>query len=106
MTTPIVECVPNISEGRDAEVISKIVDAARISGVTVLGCEPDSDYHRTVITFAGSPDKVAEAAFELTRTALELIDMRNHQGEHPRMGAVDVVPFIPIQECDLEECSC
>ena len=105
MTTPIVECVPNISEGRDAEVISKIVDAARISGVTVLGCEPDSDYHRTVITFAGSPEKVAEAAFELTRTALELIDMRNHQGEHPRMGAVDVIPFIPIQECDLEECA-
>ncbi len=105
MPSAIVECVPNISEGRDENVIQNIVDAARIPGVSVLGCEPDSDYHRTVITFAGSPENVAEAAFQLTRTALDLIDMRTHEGEHPRMGAVDVIPFIPIQGVDLEECA-
>ena len=105
MVNPIVECVPNISEGRDERVIKKIVDAARIPGVSILGCEPDSDYHRTVITLGGSPEDVTQAAFMLTKEALESIDMRTHEGEHPRMGAVDVIPFIPIRDISLEECA-
>ncbi len=102
----IVECVPNISEGRDEEKIHRIVKAASdIGGCAVLGVEPDSDYNRTVITIAGSPERVAQAAFALVRAAVEEIDMREHSGEHPRLGAVDVCPFIPLQGVSMEECA-
>ena len=101
----IVECVPNISEGRDEEKIQRIVHAAsNIVGCAVLGVEPDSDYNRTVITIAGSPGPVSEAAFALVCAAIEEIDMREHSGEHPRLGAVDVCPFIPLQGVSMEEC--
>ena len=93
MPEPIVECVPNISEGRDEEKINRIVDAARIDGVKILGIEPDPDYNRTVITFAGSMNEVEQAAIRLIRKAIEEIDMRKHSGEHPRMGCVDVCPL-------------
>ena len=102
----IVECVPNISEGRDEEKIQRIVKAAsHIDGCAVLGVEPDSDYNRTVITIAGSPEHVSQAAFALVRAAIEEIDMREHTGEHPRLGAVDVCPFIPLQGVSMKECA-
>jgi glutamate formiminotransferase/formiminotetrahydrofolate cyclodeaminase len=102
----IVECVPNISEGRDEEKIRRIVDAAsNIEGCAVLGVEPDSDYNRTVITIAGSPDHVSQAVFALITAAIAEIDMREHSGEHPRLGAVDVCPFIPLKGVSMEECA-
>jgi|TARA_B110000467_G_scaffold52257_1_gene47841 glutamate formiminotransferase len=102
----LVECVPNISEGRDSEKIQRIIDAAsHIEGCAVLGVEPDADYNRTVITLAGAPSAVSEAAFLLVRTAIAEIDMRGHAGEHPRLGAVDVCPFIPLNGVTMEDCS-
>lgn len=101
----IVECVPNISEGRDKAKIEKIVDAVReTAGVTLLDYSSDASHNRSVITFLGSPEGVEEAAVELARRAVELIDLRVHEGEHPRMGAVDVIPFIPIKEMETAEC--
>ncbi len=105
MTSTIVECVPNISEGRDSEKIYRIVDAARRQGVKILGVEPDPDYNRTVITFAGNPESVEQAATCLIEKAIDEIDMRNHTGEHPRMGCVDVCPFIPIKGITMEQCA-
>ena len=102
----IVECVPNISEGRDSAKIQRIIDAASsVDGCAVLGVEPDADYNRTVITLAGNPDAVSQAAFCLVKSALIEIDMREHTGEHPRLGAVDVCPFIPLQGVTMEDCS-
>ena len=102
----IVECVPNISEGRDSAKIQRIIDAASsIEGCAVLGVEPDADYNRTVITLAGHPEAVSEAAFCLVESALLEIDMREHTGEHPRLGAVDVCPFIPLEGVSMEDCS-
>jgi len=101
----IVECVPNISEGRDSGLIEAVVAAAHVDGCTVLSVEPDSDYNRTVITLAGRPEAVAEAARALSIEAIHRIDMRTHSGEHPRLGAVDVCPFIPIQGITMEECA-
>ncbi|HLP17113.1 MAG TPA: glutamate formimidoyltransferase [Bacteroidota bacterium] len=101
----IIECVPNFSEGRDARVIERIGDSiSRIEGVKLLGIEPDKDYNRTVVTFIGSPDAVVNAAFEATKTATELIDMRLHTGAHPRLGATDVVPFIPVRGASMDDC--
>ncbi|MCS5533410.1 MAG: glutamate formimidoyltransferase [Candidatus Poseidoniaceae archaeon] len=106
MVATIVECVPNISEGIDSEKIDLIVQAARnVSGCAVLGVEPDSDYNRTVITLAGEPEPVSEGAFQLIKAATIHIDMREHKGEHPRLGAVDVCPFVPLQGITMEECS-
>ena len=105
MSSNIVECVPNISEGRDQDKINRIVDAARIEGVKILGVEPDPDYNRTVITFAGASDAVEEAAIKLIEKAIEEIDMRTHSGEHPRMGCVDVCPFIPIRNVSMDDCA-
>ena len=102
MSNIIVECVPNISEGRDTAKINRIVDAARLTGVKILGVEPDPDYNRTVITFAGEPQTVEEAAIQLILKSIEEIDMRMHSGEHPRMGCVDVCPFIPIRGITME----
>ena len=104
MGRAIIECVPNISEGRDLEKINRIVDSARIPGVKILGIEPDSDYNRTVITFAGNPDEVEKAAILLIQSAISEIDMRNHSGEHPRMGCVDVCPFVPISGVSMDDC--
>ena len=101
----IVECVPNISEGRDHALIEAVVASARIEGCTVLSVEPDGDYNRTVITMAGRPEAVAEAARALSVEAIQRIDMRNHTGEHPRLGAVDVCPFIPIQGISMDACA-
>jgi glutamate formiminotransferase/formiminotetrahydrofolate cyclodeaminase len=102
----IIECVPNISEGRDLDKIDKIVAAARdIEGCSVLGVEPDSDYNRTVITIAGSPNAVIEAAYNLIKSAIENIDMRVHKGEHPRLGVVDVCPFIPLEGAEMDDCT-
>lgn len=101
----IVECVPNFSEGRDREVIAEIGDAVRgVSGATLLSVEPDKDYHRTVVTFVGPPQAVVEAAFRATQVAAQRIDMQAHAGEHPRIGATDVVPFVPVSGVTMAEC--
>lgn len=106
MAKRIVECVPNFSEGRDSDLIKTISDAGRgIEGARVLGIEPDGDYNRTVLTIAGDPDSVCEAAFRVIKSAYENIDMRNHKGEHPRIGAVDVCPFIPLEGVTMSECA-
>jgi glutamate formiminotransferase len=100
----IVECVPNFSEGRDMVIIEKIVDEVRkVEGVKLLDYSSDADHNRTVVTLVGSPEAAAEAAFNLAKKAAELIDMTNHQGGHPRMGATDVVPFIPVRDMTNEE---
>ncbi|MGB0284410.1 MAG: glutamate formimidoyltransferase [Candidatus Poseidoniaceae archaeon] len=101
----MVECVPNISEGRNHDLIHAVVDAARVDGCSVLSVEPDADYNRTVITLAGEPEAVAQAATLLSIEAIRRIDMREHAGEHPRLGAVDVCPFIPIQGIEMEACA-
>ena len=100
----ILECVPNISEGRDLEKVEKIVDAIRTTeGVKLLDYSSDKDHNRSVITFLGEPNAVAEAALKLAKAATELIDMSTHTGGHPRMGAVDVMPLIPIKDITIEE---
>ena len=101
----IIQCVPNISEGRRSEVIEAVVDEVRSTpGVTLVDYSSDASHNRSVITFLGNEDSVGEAAFKLAKKAVELIDLRVHEGEHPRMGAVDVIPFIPIRETTLDEC--
>ncbi len=101
----IVECVPNFSEGRDRAVIAQIGDAVRaVSGATLLSVEPDKDYNRTVVTFVGLPEAVAEAAFRATQVAATRIDMQRHSGEHPRIGATDVVPFVPVSGVTMADC--
>ena len=102
----IIECVPNFSEGRNKEVINAIVASIEKSGgVKVLDVDPGEATNRTVVTFVGSPEAVLEAAFQGVRTAGELIDMRQHHGAHPRSGATDVLPLIPISGITLEECA-
>jgi glutamate formiminotransferase len=101
----IVECVPNFSEGRNRTTIDAIAGSIRgVPGAKLLNVEPDKDYHRTVVTFVGEPGAVGEAAFQAAKTAAELIDMRQHAGEHPRIGATDVVPFVPVAGVSMEEC--
>lgn len=101
----IVECVPNFSEGRDRSIIDAIAQSIRdVKGARLLSVEPDKDYNRTVVTFVGEPASVLEAAYQATRTASERISMTTHKGEHPRLGAVDVVPFVPISNTTMEEC--
>jgi glutamate formiminotransferase/formiminotetrahydrofolate cyclodeaminase len=101
----IVECVPNISEGRDENIINACADAVKkVNGVTLLDVDPGRSTNRTVFTFVGDPESVVEAAFQFSKTAYELIDMTKHSGEHPRMGAVDVVPFVPVANVTTEEC--
>lgn len=102
---PLVECVPNFSEGKNQTTLDAIGEAIRaVAGVKLIGIEPDKDYNRSVVTFVGSPDSVVEAAFRATEIASELIDMTMHKGEHPRIGATDVVPFIPISGVSMEDC--
>lgn len=102
----LMECVPNFSEGRDHLVINAIADVIRgINGVVLLDVDPGADTNRTVFTMAGEPDTVVEAAFWAIKKAAELIDMSKHHGEHPRMGATDVCPFIPVSGITMEECA-
>lgn len=102
----IVECVPNISEGRNKEVIKQVTDEIeRVKGVKLLDVDPGEATNRTVITFVGTPDVVMEAAFRCVQKAAQLIDMRQHHGAHPRMGATDVCPLIPVSGITLEECA-
>lgn len=101
----VVQCVPNFSEGTDLEKVAKIEAAFKNKpGVTLMGCEPDKDYNRTVITVVGEPQAVADAVIEAIGIATEIIDMTVQKGEHPRMGATDVVPFIPIKDMKMDEC--
>lgn len=101
----IVECVPNISEGRSPEIYHAVANAAAsVAGVTLLNVDPGADTNRTVITFVGEPHAVLEAAFRLVQKGIELIDMGTHKGAHPRLGAVDVVPFIPVANVTMDEC--
>ena len=101
----LIECVPNISEGRDPAVIEAVRQAIEaVDGVKLLDIDPGEATHRTVITFAGPPEPVAEAAFQVIRTASERIDMAKHSGEHARMGATDVCPFVPMQGATMEDC--
>ncbi|MEP6647823.1 MAG: glutamate formimidoyltransferase, partial [Saprospiraceae bacterium] len=104
MNHPIIECVPNFSEGQRPEVIEAIAQSIRqVEGVKLLDVDPGKATNRTVMTMAGAPGRVIEAAFQAIKTASTLIDMRTHKGEHPRMGATDVCPLIPISDITMEE---
>ncbi len=106
MSQVIVECVPNFSEGRDQAVIDAIADSIRgVDGVSLLDVDPGAATNRTVMTMVGAPDQVVEAAFQAIRTASKLIDMRQHSGAHPRMGATDVCPFVPVSGIDMDGCA-
>lgn len=100
----IIECVPNISEGRRQEVINEVIENLKKTGAKVLDVSSDPDHNRTVITFVGDRDTVINGAFAVAESAVKLIDLREHKGTHPRMGAVDVIPFIPIKNTTMEEC--
>jgi len=101
----IVECVPNFSEGRDQGTVHALIDAVTsTAGVALLDHSMDADHHRSVLTFCGAPDAIVEAAFRAVRLATELIDLRTHAGVHPRIGATDVVPFIPIRGTTMQGC--
>ncbi len=106
MNTRIIECVPNFSEGRDKEKIKAITDAiCAVKGISLLDVDPGEATNRTVVTFVGAPEDVVEAAFQGIKKAAEVIDMRGHHGAHPRMGATDVCPLIPVSGVTLEECA-
>lgn len=101
----IVECIPNFSEGRDPDVVDRITEAiSSVEGILLLRRESDIDHNRSVITFAGEPEAVVEAAVRGVARAAELIDLNRHTGQHPRMGAADVVPFVPIKNVTMAEC--
>ncbi len=101
----IVECVPNFSEGRDKKVIDEIIKAIEsVSGIEILDIDMGADTNRTVVTFIGNPNIISEAAFQGVKKASELIDMRTHEGTHPRMGSTDVCPFIPVANVSMDEC--
>jgi glutamate formiminotransferase len=104
MSTPVVECVPNFSEGRDRKRVEAIVAAMRVEGVRLLDWSMDADHNRSVVTIAGSPAAVVEAAVRGAGKAAELIDLTRQAGEHPRIGAADVIPFVPISGIKLERC--
>lgn len=105
MAMPLVECIPNYSEGRRAEVIDQIIASIlTVPQVQILDQHSDADHNRTVLTLLGEPESVKESVFRSIRTAAELIDMDQHQGEHPRIGATDVVPFVPIRDLNMTEC--
>ncbi len=102
----LVECVPNFSEGRRREVIEALIEVvASVPGAMVLDSEMDPDHNRCVLTFAGEPEPVMEAAVRVVKRASELIDLNHHSGQHPRMGATDVVPFVPVENVTLEDCA-
>ena len=100
----IIECVPNFSEGQDIEVIKRITDQLEsVDGVKLLDVDPGKATNRTVVTFVGSPEQVVEAAFLAIKMASEIIDMSRHNGEHPRFGATDVCPLVPVSGISMEE---
>lgn len=102
----LIECVPNFSDGRRPEIIESITDVIKsVNGVTLLNVDPGAATNRTVVTFVGEPDAVCEAAFRAVKRASELIDMRSHHGAHPRLGATDVLPLVPVSEVTLEQCA-
>jgi len=106
MSLRVVECVPNFSEGRDMARIKVITDAIEaVSGIKLLDVDPGADTNRTVVTFVGDPDQVVEAAFQAVKTAAQVLDMTTHSGAHPRMGATDVCPFVPVEGVTLEDCA-
>ena len=101
----LMECIPNISEGRRLDLVEEFADIVRaLPGVTLIDYSSDASHNRSVFTFLGEPTQVMEAAFRFAQHAVEKIDLRVHQGEHPRMGAVDVIPFVPIRDMDMAEC--
>lgn len=101
----LMECIPNISEGRRLDLVEEFARIVRaVPGVTLIDYSSDASHNRSVFTFLGDPDQVMEAAFRFAAHAVEKIDLRVHEGEHPRMGAVDVIPFVPIREMDMQEC--
>lgn len=101
----IVQCVPNFSEGKNHDILNHILsEIKKVKGVNLIDYSMDADHNRSVVTFVGEPELVIEAAFKATKKASELIDLRTHQGEHPRMGATDVIPLIPISEVTMKEC--
>src|SRR6201992_2898651 len=104
MPTTLVECVPNFSEGRNKAVVDEIIDAMKMDGVYLLDREMDADHNRCVITLVGDRTNIQEAAIRGVGKAAELIDLTKHAGAHPRMGAADVIPFIPIDGVTIEDC--
>src|SRR2546423_9269952 len=101
----LVECVPNFSEGRKPETIDALVHAIQaIPGVVVLDRQSDADHNRSVLTFIGPPESVAEPAFRPAEEALRRITLTTHRGDHPRLGATDVIPFVPIRRVTLDDC--
>ena len=101
----IVECIPNFSEGQNQELINQFVEISKsVPGVTLLDHSSDTSHNRSVFTLVGDPEGIAEAAFKLAKLASEKIDLTKHKGEHPRMGAVDVIPFVPVKDVTMEEC--
>lgn len=100
----MIECVPNLSEGRDAGSIERIADVVRSFGCQVLDVHRDQDHHRSVLTIIGAPAVIVRGVVSMVEAAIPLIDMRRHRGQHPRMGAVDVVPFVPIRGNTLADC--
>src|SRR5262249_28443348 len=104
MSSTLVECVPNFSEGRNKAVVDAIIEAMKMPGVYLLDREMDADHNRSVITLLGDRENIAEAVIRGVGRAADLIDLTHHQGAHPRIGAADVVPFIPIEGVTLEEC--
>jgi glutamate formiminotransferase len=105
MHTTLVECVPNFSEGRDPAKIDAIAEAIRSAGAAILDRSSDHDHHRSVVTFAALADRVGEAAFRAVRQAVASLDLRSHSGVHPRIGAADVVPFVPVRGVTLADCA-
>ena len=101
---PIIECIPNVSEGRRTDVLEACAEAIRASGASLLDVKPDATHNRTVFTFAGEPALVEAGVLALFDAALAAIDLRQHTGEHPRLGAVDVVPFVPIEGATMADC--
>ncbi len=104
MPHPLIECVPNFSVGRNLSILEPIAASIVSAGAAVLRLESDPDHNRSVVTFAGEPSSVAEAAFQAIRHAAQSIDLREHRGVHPRMGAADVVPFVPLQAASMSDC--
>src|SRR4051794_19789638 len=101
---PLVECVPNVSEGRRPEVIDELARAIAVPGVHLLDQSSDPSHNRTVYTFVGEPEPLQEAVLRLFASAIARIDLRVHSGVHPRVGAVDVVPFVPLGSTTMAEC--
>src|SRR5208282_3171244 len=105
MSGAVVECVPNFSEGTDARRVRAIVSAMRVEGVRLLDWSMDSDHNRSVVTIAGPPAAVVEAAVRAAGQAAELIDLTKQRGVHPRIGAADVIPFVPVSNISLDRCA-